>query len=582
MKKVLFYSFLFFLFIPLLKQINIFPVQDFELDGNFELQSDVELNWHNWINGVYQNKADAIATEHIGYRGFATRLRNQIDYSFFKLAHSDKAIVGKDNILFDEWYLNAWTGRTFIGEDFIDIKLHKLKMVQDTLRKLGTELIFVLAPDKATFFEDKIPDYYQQNKFGISNYSYLTQRSKEIKINFIDLNTYFLAIKDTIPHPLYPKSGIHWSTYGSYIALDTIIKYIENTKQIDLNDITIDDIEITNIPKHPDYDIGQNINLLRQIPQWDMAYPKLSFEDNPNKPKPKMLVTGDSYYFNIYSFDFTEHLFSNNAFWYYANWVYPEYYKERTEASSLNFRKEIEDKDILLMMVTGRFMHNIDWLVIEKLFNIYYPNVLWKKNYDRRASIHIDHDYFYWLVEGADKMGLTIDEKLNIDANYLLSMENSTPNGKCVYDYIEEMDNNREWLQQIEKKAKQNNETLRDQKILDGLFLWKEYNTQVINKESEIRNEPAWFEKVVSKANESGISVDVQLRNEAIFIVEGGLIEETKSEETAEEKDLQFYINKIRNSPEWMKSIEEKALKNKVSIEEQIKLDAAWTLENEK
>ena len=79
-------------------------------------------------------KADAVATEHIGYRGVATRLRNQIDYSLFNLAHSDKAIVGKDNILFDEWYMNAWIGRTFIGEDFIDVKLHKLKMVQDTLR----------------------------------------------------------------------------------------------------------------------------------------------------------------------------------------------------------------------------------------------------------------------------------------------------------------------------------------------------------------------------------------------------------------------------------------------------------------
>lgn len=582
MKKVLFYLFLFIFFIPLLRQLSVFPIQDYELDGNFELQSGVELNWHNWINGVYQLKADAIATENIGYRGFATRLRNQIDYSLFKLAHSDKAIIGQDEILFDEWYLNAWTGRTFIGEDFIDIKLHKLKMVQDTLRKRGTELIFVLAPDKATFFEDKLPDYYTRKKLPENNYSYISKRSNDLNINFIDLNNYFLTIKDTTRFPLYPKSGIHWSNYGSFVAMDTIIKSIEKAKQINLNDISIENIEVTTLPKHPDNDIGQNINLLYQIPQWEMAYPKLRFEDNPSKPKPRMLVTGDSYYFNIYAFDHTDHLFANNAFWYYANWVYPEHYKQRTEASSLDFRKEVEDKDILLMMVTGRFMHNIDWMVIEKLFEIYYPGIIWKKNYDKRAFIHVDHDYFYWLVEEADRKGLTVDEKLDLDANYLLSMNNAAPSGKSVFDYIDNMENNHEWLRSIEENARLNNRTLRDQQISEALFLYNDYNKRVSAIENKIQNDSAWLENVVSKAKENGIPVQDQLKQEAIFIIEGGLEIQTEMENSEQETKLQLYINEIKNNPEWMKAIADKALKNNISIEEQLKLDAQWSLENKK
>lgn len=78
MKNILFYAFLFLLFIPLLRQINIIPIHDFELDGNFELHDNVELNWHNWVNGVYQQNADALATENIGYRGFATRLETRL------------------------------------------------------------------------------------------------------------------------------------------------------------------------------------------------------------------------------------------------------------------------------------------------------------------------------------------------------------------------------------------------------------------------------------------------------------------------------------------------------------------------
>ncbi len=581
MKNILFYVFLFLLFIPLLRQINIVPFQDIELDGNFELHSPVELNWHNWVYGVYQKNADLLATENIGYRGFATRLRNQIDYSLFKLAHSDKAIVGKDNILFDEWYLNAWTGRTFIGEEFIDIKLHKLKMVQDTLRDLGTELVFVLAPDKATFFEDKIPGYYKQKRLPVNNYTFISRRADEIGIDFIDLNNYFLSIKDTCQYPLYPKSGIHWSNYGSYLALDSIIHYIESVKEIDLNDITIDSIEVTTSPKHPDYDVGQNINLLCQIPQWEMAYPSLKFENNPEKPNPKMLVSGDSYYFNIYNYQFTSHLFANNAFWYYANWVYPDNYKETTEAKYLDLRKEVEEKDILLMMVTGRFMHNIDWLVVEKLFNAYYPGIVWKSNYDKRASMHVDHDYFYWLVEEADRRGLTVDEKLNFDADYLLSSTNTIPKDKSVFDYVHEIENNIEWLEKVIAKAKSNGHRLRDQKILDALYLVQEYNRTVKLQENAIKSNPDWFNKVEKKAAENEISIEEQLRNEAVYIIEGGFVDDG-SKEAAKEKALYDLIQEIKNNPDWMKSIEAKAIKNNVSIEEQLKLDATWTLENKK
>jgi len=73
------------------------PMDDFTLEGSYELKKVSELNWHNWVNGVFQTKADGSATDHIGFRGYGTRLRNQIDFSFFGLTHSDKAVVGKSS-----------------------------------------------------------------------------------------------------------------------------------------------------------------------------------------------------------------------------------------------------------------------------------------------------------------------------------------------------------------------------------------------------------------------------------------------------------------------------------------------------
>jgi hypothetical protein len=581
MKKTLYYSFLLFLFLPLLKQVNVLPIEDMELDGNVEVQSLSEFNWHNWVYGVYQKKAETVATENIGYRGFATRLRNQIDYSFFHLAHSDKAVVGKDNVLFDEWYLDAWRGRTFIGEDFIDIKLYKLKIVQDTLKKLGTDLIFVLAPNKADFFEEKIPEYYKQVRYPQNNYSVIAKRSKEIGVEFIDLNKYFLSIKDTSRYPLYPKSGIHWSNYGGYIALDTILDYIEAKKDIDLNNIYIDSLEVTNIPKDLDYDIGRNINLLFKIPQWEMAYPYLSYEDNPAKPKPRMLVSGDSYYFNIYNYEFTPQLFSNNAFWYYAHWIYPEMYTKIAEATDLDLQTEIEDKDIIIIMVTSRFMHNIDWMLIDKLFDIYYPGVLWERKYDYLSSLHLDHDYFFWLVNEADKQGLTASKKIDNDVEYMLSRQANAPKGKSVFDFIHEMDNDKTWLASIKQKAQDNKLTVRDQKILDAYFMENEYIGKIKQKENEIRNNADWYNKIVEQAKGNGVETPEQLKNEAIFLLKNESNSNNEQKVTSGKRDVDYYIAKIKGNPEWLKSIEKKARENNISTEEQIKRDAKWILENE-
>jgi hypothetical protein len=311
-----------------------------------------------------------------------------------------------------------------------------------------------------------------------------------------------------------------------------------------------------------------------------MAYPELSYENNPDKPKPKLLVSGDSYYFNIYNYEFTTHLFENNAFWYYAMWVYPEHYLETTSSTNLDFRKEMEEKDIIMLMVTSRFMHNIDWLVIEKLFEIYYPGILWKNTYEKRTSMHIDHEYFYWLLAEAEKRNIPIAEKMNLDAEFMLRSSNQMPVGKSVFDFMAQMQNDPAWMESIKQKANKNNITVRDQQIRDGLYLYQEYASQVNSKISEIKNNPEWLAKVLDKARQNGNTDEKQLKIEAVTIIEGGYSEVYNGEGSGE-KELQYYINKIKNDPDWLKSVTEKAAQNNISVEEQIKLDAIWTMENE-
>lgn len=142
------------------------------------------------------------------------------------------------------------------------------------------------------------------------------------------------------------------------------------------------------------------------------------------------------------------------------------------------------------------------------------------------------------------------------------------------------MNNNPEWLGSIKQKALENNRTLRDQQIEDGLYLYMEYRARVDSQISLIRGNPEWYTKIVEKAQETGISVERQLKIEAVSIVEGG-VSELYNKSDGENKNLQYYINIIKNDAEWMKGIIEKAKQNNISAEEQLKLDAIWTMENE-
>jgi len=47
------------------------------------------------------------------------------------------------------------------------------------------------------------------------------------------------------------------------------------------------------------------------------------------------------------------------------------------------------------------------------------------------------------------------------------------------------------------------------------------------------------------------------------------------------EARIRGYIDAIMNSPEWKKSIQDKAIQNNITFEEQVRLDAIYMLENE-
>ncbi len=363
-KEILLIFILLVLVFPAIqKMFNIIKVE--WLKGAIIKIDKKELTTYNWFSGEYQEQSEKYFNENFGFRNAFIRLNNEIGFDFFRKAKANGVIIGKNDYLFEENYIKAYYGTDFIGKDSIDQRMDRLKYVQDTLKKLNKNIILIFAAGKGSYYPEYIPDKFRVKK-RMTNYDYHLKLAKDFKINYIDFNDYFLKNKHKCKHPLYPQYGIHWSKYGMCLAADSIIRYIEKMRNIEMNNLYWKKVDIEN-PKDEDYDIANGMNLIFKLKSFKMGYPQIKFENAKSKVKPNLLVVSDSYYWGMFNFGISN-VFNKSHFWYYNKEVYPETFSKPLFTSDIDLKKEINDHDVIIIMSTQATMTDLGWGFIEKLY----------------------------------------------------------------------------------------------------------------------------------------------------------------------------------------------------------------------
>ena len=356
---------LILLLFPMIQgQFNIFKIRD--LKGAVEKSENVEFTTDSLFSTGYQEKKEKYLCENFGFRNDAIRIRNQISFSLFNKAKANGVIIGKENYLYEENYIKAYFGLDFVGEDSIKNRLEKLKVVQEELAKMNKTLIFINAPGKGSFYPEYFPDEYQSVKKGKTNYGYFAKYLKELNINNIDFNAYFFQHKKDSKYTLYPKYGIHWSHYGSCLAADSIIRYIEKKRNIDMMNLQWKEVDIENAHSI-DVDISKGMNLLFDTKLEKMAYPKVYFESEKGKTKPRLALIGDSFHWTLIDIGFLTP-FVNFNYWYYNKEVYHDKFEKPTPIEKINFKEQIQNNDIFIILCTDANLSKAGWGFIEQAY----------------------------------------------------------------------------------------------------------------------------------------------------------------------------------------------------------------------
>lgn len=386
------------------------------------------FNVKEWFSGIYQEQKEKYLNETFGFRSLFVRVNNQIAFSLFNKAKANGVIIGKKNYLFEENYIKAYYGADYIGYDSIKQRMQRLKYIQDTLTKLNKNIILVFAAGKGSFYPEYFPEKCKTEKKK-TNYETHVELAQQLGVTYVDFNKYFLENKSKSQYPLYPQYGIHWSYFGMCLAADSIIRFIENIRNIDMPNLYWDQIEIAQ-PKESDYDIADGMNILCKLKSFNMAYPHIQFQSDSGRTKPSVLVVSDSYYWGMFNFGISN-AFTNSHFWFYNKQIYPDSYNSPIETSQINLKDEIAKRDVIIIMATEATLPGFGWGFIENTYNLFkgikseaeFDAGLQTKIVNLRNYIKTDKKWMEQIEKKAALNKVSVDSMITLDAIWQIQHE---------------------------------------------------------------------------------------------------------------------------------------------------------------
>lgn len=361
------------LFIPMTEHyFNHYEVVP--LNGAFAKSEKPKLALASWWDRSFQVKSENYCNENFGFRNKFVRMYNQAAFSIFNKTNAKNIVIGKNGVLFEKVYVDSYLGLDYIGKDKIDEQLFKLEKVRDTLKKLNKELILVFAPGKAVYSPEYLPEYIDVENSTMTNYKAFSEKLNNSRVNFIDCQKWFLEQKSSSKYPLFPKTGVHWSVYGSYLATDSIIHYMDSLRDFQMSKFSYEVNLTSSQPLYSDDDLEKILNLKYNILDFpNMAYPTYNIEVTTASIQPKVMVVADSFW-SVFGFSLMKKMFGDGAFWFYGDQIYKVDSETVETSDSVNVQQEVESNDIVLILQTDSNLKDIGFGLIDKLYAIYYPD----------------------------------------------------------------------------------------------------------------------------------------------------------------------------------------------------------------
>jgi len=350
---------------------HLFPEP--KLIGFTKLVDAPKFNLTDWFNGKFQTRFEAWLDNYLGFRGYFVKTDNELNYLLFKENHQkteQKLIIGRDNYLYEKNYIDSSIGRDYRPLNELNERVKSLKILQDKLEKHSIGFILLISPSKASFYPEYIPPALIEKTIEPNpktNYERVLPLIKENKINYIDARELFLNQKGVSQYPLFPRSGTHWTRYGSCLIMQRLL--IEDGRQLNdkYNIPDCSNIKLNSVPQGEDRDLADLSNLwYSKMFYQELAYPIFA-KASASLNDIDMLMIGDSFGWGILRNLRGSWAVKNFNFYYYFNsdYDYNNVSNPINKDDSNHLKQEILKRNLVVIEANEAALNDIGFGFID-------------------------------------------------------------------------------------------------------------------------------------------------------------------------------------------------------------------------
>lgn len=157
-------------------------------------------------------------SKNCGFRTEMLSINSHIMSDVFGVSLVDNITVGKNGWLYASSTDNNYKGLENYSKRIKFNIAHNVKLLQNSVEKMGCKFIFIVPANKNTLYPDNMP-YYIKNVNKNSNLSELSKSFSKEKVNYVDLYNLFKTNDET----LYLKKDSHWNGKGALLAYKSVM-----------------------------------------------------------------------------------------------------------------------------------------------------------------------------------------------------------------------------------------------------------------------------------------------------------------------------------------------------------------------
>lgn len=536
---VLFIFLMLLLFAPMVQKCTRW-VKPEPLKGVYPTTPYPLLSFKDFRSGDYQKQMEQQLSERFGFREPIIRLYNQYLWDFYRKTYAHDIVAGKHNWLYYQQNVNDYYGTEMYhwqpdaasARQTFDREARLMWKLRGVLHDYDIEFLMFMAPEKGFLYSEHLPDR-QHDTSSINAREYYVDKFEKNGFPNIEMTSWFQALKeaDTLPYSLISQTGGHWG-FSSVLAADSLLRFMEVLKGEPLPRLVIGPFhESPDSTQNDDHDLEMNLNLIRPLRHpYDRLYDaKVSVVADSTIRKPKVLFIGNSYLWRMHYYIPFDDLFERSEYWFYNSTAYfgPNY-SQQCPVLELNLLEKVLDMDYVVWFTTGNQMYKATYGFVERALMNFCVNDD-KVNKTRESLM--------------DSLGLSWK-----DANEIIFNDPERYFSELEGDSIPNARNPRVKETLVINEIKN-----------DSVWMWNLSTYQTI-----IQNAP--LEEV--------------LLMEAHNILDNHpLMRDMTNPEAKRDHVEQLVIDMVKDlksKPTLMQQIEEKAIKNGRSVEEQTVFDARW------